>query len=247
MVAYIIFVFLTLWFSYRIEDSEKAIYHDTKEKAEQGNAHEQCDLGVMYQNGRGVKQDYEKAVYWYTQSAEQGNAHAQYHLGVMYQNGRGVKQDYEKAVYWYTQSAEQGNAYAQYHLGVMYQNGRGIKQDYKKAIYWYEKASEQGNTDAKENLETLRKIYEQEKRNTSSKQKKRNTSSKLKDLPKYIQEAYAIFELTEPLSAKDLKSHYNKLAKKYHPDMNENQSSDEKMKEINIAHDTIQKYIKSKN
>ncbi|HHW5018725.1 TPA: tetratricopeptide repeat protein, partial [Haemophilus influenzae] len=61
--------------------------------AEQGNAKAQYNLGVMYGNGRGVKQDYFKAVNWYRKAAEQGHADAQLNLGYMYEKGRGVKQD----------------------------------------------------------------------------------------------------------------------------------------------------------
>ena len=70
----------------------------------------------MYDNGRGVKQDYIKAVEWYQRAAEQGVADAQYNLGVMYYNGQGVKQDYIKAVEWYQKAAEQGHAEAQFNL-----------------------------------------------------------------------------------------------------------------------------------
>ena len=51
----------------------------------------------MYDNGRGVLQDYKEAVKWYRLAAEQGNANAQYNLGVMYDNGEGVPQDYKEA------------------------------------------------------------------------------------------------------------------------------------------------------
>ncbi len=52
--------------------------------AEQGDARAQYNLGLMYVNGRGVPQDYEKAIDWFTKSAEQGFAGAQNNLGVMY-------------------------------------------------------------------------------------------------------------------------------------------------------------------
>jgi hypothetical protein len=38
-----------------------------------GDADAQCKLGKMYENGRGVAQDYAEAVKWYRKSAEQGN------------------------------------------------------------------------------------------------------------------------------------------------------------------------------
>jgi TPR repeat protein len=64
----------------------------------------------MYANGKGVKQDYKKAVEWYQKTADQGYVTAQYNLGLMYENGKGVKQDYKKAVEWYQKAADQGDA-----------------------------------------------------------------------------------------------------------------------------------------
>ena len=46
--------------------------------AEQGDASAQAILGSMYNNGKGVTQDYTEAVKWYTLAAEQGLAGAQY-------------------------------------------------------------------------------------------------------------------------------------------------------------------------
>ena len=63
-----------------------------KPLATQGDPFAQSFLGVMYENGRGVPQDYDEAVKWYRLAAAQGDAHAQYNLGVMYENGKGVPQ-----------------------------------------------------------------------------------------------------------------------------------------------------------
>jgi TPR repeat protein len=62
--------------------------------------------------GKGVKQDYAKAVHHYTIAAEKGDASAAYYLGECYQNGNGCKQDIEKAKYWYKKGAEGGSKYA---------------------------------------------------------------------------------------------------------------------------------------
>ena len=56
----------------------------------QGLAGAQCNLGIMYDDGHGVKQSYEKAVEWYGKAAKQGYAGAQCNLGFMYYNGHGV-------------------------------------------------------------------------------------------------------------------------------------------------------------
>ncbi|TSE23937.1 tetratricopeptide repeat protein [Tepidimonas aquatica] len=97
--------------------------------ARQGHASAQYNLGVMYDQGRGVPQDYAEAVKWYRQAAAQGHAKAQSNLGLMYAKGRGVPQDYAEAVKWYRQAAAQGLAAAQYNLGVMYDEGWGVPQD----------------------------------------------------------------------------------------------------------------------
>ena len=85
----------------------------------------------MYENGKGVPQDYKTSVKWYSLAAEQGNADAQSSLGLMYRKGDGVPQDYKTALKWYRLAAEQGYARAQSNLGVMYAEGKGVPQDYK--------------------------------------------------------------------------------------------------------------------
>jgi len=47
----------------------------------------------MYEDGRGVPEDYAEAVRWYRLAAEQGLANAQIILGAMYANGERVPQD----------------------------------------------------------------------------------------------------------------------------------------------------------
>ena len=56
-----------------------------KKSAEEGHAEAQFNLGVMYQYGRGVKQDYFKAFEWYQKAAEQGYADAQIYLDILTQ------------------------------------------------------------------------------------------------------------------------------------------------------------------
>ena len=70
------------------------------------------NLGLLYQNGQGVPQDYVKAREWYEKAADKGSAFAMTNLGLLYQNGRGVPQDYGKARKWYEKAADKGNAYA---------------------------------------------------------------------------------------------------------------------------------------
>ena len=133
----------------------KTAFEKFEPLAEQGYAGAQYNLGVMYNKGHGVPQDYAEAARWYRKAAEQGNAGAQFNLGVMYDKGQGVPQDYAEAVKWYRKAAEQGVAEAQFNLGFMYRNGLGIPQDYAEALRWYRKAAEQGDARAQVVLGTM--------------------------------------------------------------------------------------------
>jgi len=73
--------------------------------AEQGSASAQYNLGVMYANGRGVREDPDEAVRWYRKAAELGNASAAFNLGVMCEQGLAVPQDDVEAWKWFTLAA----------------------------------------------------------------------------------------------------------------------------------------------
>ena len=70
--------------------------------AKQGHATAQFNLGVMYEDGRGVPQDYAEAVKWHQFAAGQGHADAQHNLGVTYATGQGAPQDYVQAHMWFS-------------------------------------------------------------------------------------------------------------------------------------------------
>ena len=75
---------------------------------EQGYGGGQNNLGLMYENGKGVPQDYKEAVKWYRLAAEQGLAQTQFNLGRMYYNGQGVQQDYVSAHMWWNIAGSNG-------------------------------------------------------------------------------------------------------------------------------------------
>ena len=71
----------------RTPPTPNARLEEWRRLAEQGLAAAQFDLGVLYENGDGVRQDYVEAVNWYRLSAEQGYAMAQNNLAGMYARG----------------------------------------------------------------------------------------------------------------------------------------------------------------
>jgi TPR repeat protein len=82
------------------QEQEKSALDYIIKSAEQGEATAQFNLGVAYDNGQGVPQDYAEAVRWYRLAAEQGEATAQRNLGSIYYTGQGVPQDYVQAHMW---------------------------------------------------------------------------------------------------------------------------------------------------
>lgn len=73
---------------------------EVAQSAQQGVDEAQHYLGLMYEKGEGVPEDYAEAVKWYRLAAEQGRADAQYALGIKYAKGKGVPQDYVEAHKW---------------------------------------------------------------------------------------------------------------------------------------------------
>ena len=96
-------------------------------------------VGMVYDNGYGVPQDYAKAREWYEKAAAKDEASAMTNLGWLYQSGHGVAQDYTKAREWYEKAAAKDDAVAMFDLGFLYAKGVSVPQDYGKAREWFEK------------------------------------------------------------------------------------------------------------
>lgn len=74
--------------------------------AMQGDENGQADIGRMYEEGRGVKQDCFEAVKWYRKAASHGNHQGYIGLGRLYHKGCGVEKDSGEAAKWYQKGAE---------------------------------------------------------------------------------------------------------------------------------------------
>ena len=123
--------------------------------AVQGDADAQFNLGIMYDTGQGVTQNYAEAVKWYRLAAVQGNVKAQNNLGFMYANGQGVTQNHAEAVKWYRLAADQGNARAQSNLGFMYAKGEGVLQNHVQAHKWFNLAGAGGVENGRKNRDIV--------------------------------------------------------------------------------------------
>ena len=124
--------------------------------AEQGVSEAQNNLGVMYKDGQGVKQDFKEAAHWFLLAAQQDNTLAQLNLGWLYHAGKGLRQNADSARYWYSKAAQKGHATAQLNLGILYLQ----QKDTITAIHCLQQAAQQGNEGA---LRILQKIYGDER------------------------------------------------------------------------------------
>lgn len=127
-------------------DAVKAAEEDLR-AARKGNAEAAERLGIRYQRGDGVEQDYAEALKWFSAAAEKGNAGAEYSLGFMYENGLGAVTDLAAAVSFYKKAAAHGSARAERSLGRLYEGGLGVTQDFAEAVKWYSRAAADGDAE----------------------------------------------------------------------------------------------------
>jgi TPR repeat protein len=135
------------------EGSEQARKYENAALA--GSATAMRQLGLMYESGAGVNQDYDKARQWFEKGAAHGDPEAMDQIGGLYASGQGVAQDYQVARTWFEKSAVAGSAQGMNNLGWSYYMGYGGARDEQQARQWYEKAIAAGNTSAMCNLGAL--------------------------------------------------------------------------------------------
>ncbi len=119
--------------------------------AKQGNLYAQFYLGLMYDKGHGVLQDYSQAEKWYRLAAEKGVAKAQFNLGAMHK----LNKNYKEAGIWYSFAAEQGLTEGQYSLGSLYRWGKEVSRDYVRAHMWLNLATSNGDISAEYSRDSL--------------------------------------------------------------------------------------------
>jgi TPR repeat protein len=137
--------------------------------AELGSQLSMFNLGIIYDKGRGVAQDYAEARKWYEKAAATGDAKAMVNVGNLYKDGHGVDIDFVKAREWYFKAAGQlrgsdqlkreddkavsaGDAIAMRIIGQFFERGEGGLLDYVSAREWYERAAIAGDPVSMRNI-----------------------------------------------------------------------------------------------
>ena len=124
-------------------------YHTfLKNKADQGDAISQNDLGHMYLDGfpdYNIPQDNDKAILYLNKAAAQNQVNAMTTVGWAYFTGKyGAPQNFDEALGWTKKASNLGCSIASYNLGLFYYGGLAdLDQDLVEAKkYWLLSASQ---------------------------------------------------------------------------------------------------------
>ncbi|MFL6439455.1 MAG: tetratricopeptide repeat protein [Terriglobales bacterium] len=140
-----------------------------KSEAERGDASAQFWLGVAYERGKGVEQDFAQALRWSAESAKQGNADAQNMLGQMYEDAEGVSRDYIQAAKWCRAACENrpdygGAGQGCNNLGLLYLDGNGVRRNRVEAYKYFKLSGSAVNLDIVKRTMTPDEVAEAEDR-----------------------------------------------------------------------------------
>lgn len=115
-------------------------------------------LGQMYDGGKGVKADPQKAFHLWREAHKGGSLHATEALAFVTLMGRGTENDSVRAFELFLDAGMRGSKEAMENLGLLFETGTGTIQNYRKSVYWYTAAVEAGDVSAR--LPLARMLYE---------------------------------------------------------------------------------------
>eukprot|EP00457_Paulinella_chromatophora_P000339 gb/GEZN01000339.1/.p1 GENE.gb/GEZN01000339.1/~~gb/GEZN01000339.1/.p1 ORF type:complete len:1548 (+),score=217.18 gb/GEZN01000339.1/:211-4854(+) len=113
----------------------------------------QYELGLCFENARGVKFSADEALLWVRRAADQCHSEAQFHLGVLYEKGAMLKRDDTLAEKWFTKAAEAGSMDAKFSLSMLCERVGNTKMSHM----WLEQASKDGHREALKMIERYKR------------------------------------------------------------------------------------------
>lgn len=106
-----------------------------------GGVYKACsNLGILYQNGLGVKQNYDVSVQLYKLACSRFEPDACNNLGVLSEEGIFVNKNYSDALALYGRACQGGSVAGCVNLGDMYAKGKGVSKSRKAALEFYGQA-----------------------------------------------------------------------------------------------------------
>ena len=95
--------------AYAMNHSYDEARRSFEKASELGSADAMSGLGMLYEEGKGVPQDFAEAKNWYEKAAGLDNSYAAFRLGVIYEKGLGLGGNKAHAVSWYRKAALLGS------------------------------------------------------------------------------------------------------------------------------------------
>ena len=123
-----------------VERDDKAALSWLKAGVAHNSAYAERTLGLMYQIGKEIPQDYAEAARLYTACIDR-DPYCAVSLGYLYGSGLGVTQNYVQARNLYEGAAHKGNVVAQFNLSILFEKGDGVDADPKLAFEWAKTAA----------------------------------------------------------------------------------------------------------
>ncbi len=123
------------------ERGKEAFARTTEELSVARLRHCEVIAATAYLTGDLIKQDYAKALEWYSKAADAGDGMAAEKLAYIYDRGLGVPVDKLQSLKWLQRAADLNYAPAVYELGMTYEAGSPVSADLVKARKLYEQAA----------------------------------------------------------------------------------------------------------
>ena len=154
-----------------VPDYESGFERFTK-SANAGLVQAQAALGQLYYQGKGVEQDFKKALHWYSKAANENDEESMVMTSLLLIKNYssklprplamitlvlGINQEFNRkqAFYWMQRAAVREFAPAQYNLSIMYEKGIGTKRNAGLANQYLLSAVDQKYPPAMEKIKTL--------------------------------------------------------------------------------------------
>lgn len=117
-------------------------------RAQLGDPAAQTLIAELLARGMGVKQDIQKALFWYSKAAEGGDPSAMFRYALILMEGRLVKQDKARADELMHKAADAGNPLAAFNWAQILVSQKPGEEGLRNALPYYEKSAAKGIADA---------------------------------------------------------------------------------------------------
>ena len=98
-----------------------------------GSATAQNNMGLLYERGLGVTQNFSSAMDWYEKAEKSGSLEATHNIGMLYVYGKGVSKSWSRALHYFTK-VELDVPESRHMVGLSFFQGDGQIQDRSKAF-----------------------------------------------------------------------------------------------------------------